>query len=73
MTQVVVRRDAGEYKVWIALDDGFEPPDGLCFIIGLGLTRDEAVAAAVADLEAVLERLQGPASPAEVRRSPVAG
>lgn len=55
-------RDAGhdpgdEYVVW--LNTEMSDFDGL--ILGLGATRDAAVAQAVATLEALTDRLQGPA------------
>jgi hypothetical protein len=50
----------GGWSVWINLDDGTEAPEGLSFIIGAGTTRDEAVAEAVADLEARIAELQQP-------------
>ncbi len=46
----------GEFAVW--LDTEVADHDGLC--IGLGATRDEAVAQAVKDLEARLAELQMP-------------
>lgn len=60
MSRVVVLQHAGKHEVWIGLDDDWHPPDGFSFIIGTGVTRDQAVAEAVADLEAALERLQQP-------------
>jgi len=49
-----------DWSVW-ATTDGEHPirgPHG--FIVGIGATRDEAVASAVADLEAAVEELQLP-------------
>ena len=57
-------QDGVEWFVWLGLDgDGDPSQEGLGFIIGGGLTRDEAVAAAVADLEAVVDDLQRPCPP----------
>ena len=60
MSMIVVREDQpGDWQVWIGLDgDGDPSREGVGFVIGRGATRDEAVAAAVADLEAVVDQLQ---------------
>jgi hypothetical protein len=61
MSTIAVLHDApDDWQVWIGLEDQ-TPPAGLSFIIGTGPTRDAAVAAAVKDLEDVIERLQQPA------------
>lgn len=61
MSTIVVREERpGEWEVWIGLGDGDPTADGIGFIIGLGATRDAAVAAAVHDLEAAVDRLQCP-------------
>jgi len=61
MSSVHVRYEDG-WQVWITLD-GHDPiEDAFGFIVGTGDTRDEAVAAAVKDLEAAIEELQQPAT-----------
>ena len=58
MSTILVRNDPpGKWQVWIGLGDG-DPLFDDGFIVGLGATRDEALAAAVADLEAVVAQLQ---------------
>ena len=61
VSQVLVRQEHGSetWQVWIGLDDE-DPIEGPGFIIGLAATRDEAVAEAVADLQAAVATLQGP-------------
>lgn len=49
------------WQVWISLENEHGIEQGEAFIIGSGATRDEAVAGAVADLEAQIEQLQGAA------------
>ena len=60
MMMIVVREERpGDWQAWIGLgDDGDPSREGVGFVIGRGPTRDEALAAAVADLEAVVEQLQ---------------
>lgn len=63
MSRIAILDDGpDDWQVWIALEDE-RPPHVLSFIIGSGKTRDEAVAAAVADLEACIDKLQGPLLP----------
>lgn len=50
-----------KWQVWISLDNDGGILQGEAFIIGIGATRDEAVAEAVADLEAQIEQLQAAA------------
>lgn len=58
-TKIVNAGDA--WEVWIGLDgDGDPTAEGMGFIVGAGPTRDEAVRAAVADLEAAVDTLQLP-------------
>lgn len=61
MSVVSIRAYGGEWEVWLSLDDGTKAPAGLSFVIGVGATRDEAVADAVKDLEAKIQQLQQPA------------
>lgn len=59
MSALRVQRDGDDWLVWIGLEgDGDISREGLGFVIGVGKTRDAAVAEAVADLEAVVARLQ---------------
>ena len=61
MSRIVIIEEPATYAVWIGLeDDVCAPPEGFSFVIGVGMTRDEAVAAAVQDLEAAIETLQAP-------------
>jgi len=58
MSAITVTGEGTDWDVWINLDDGTTAPSGLSFIIGSGATHEEAVAAAVADLEAAIDQLQ---------------
>jgi len=63
MSRIVIIEEPATYAVWIGLEDSssvIAPPEGFSFVIGVGMTRDEAVAAAVQDLEAAIETLQAP-------------
>ena len=57
MSTVTVLDTGGEWEVWLGLDDGATPPDGLNFIIGIGPTRREAIQGAYQDLEQVIREL----------------
>lgn len=59
MSELRIVEDDGWWMVWLNPDH--QEYSGLC--IGGAHTRDEAVAIAVKDLEAVLEQLQQPALP----------
>ena len=60
-TKITVRQEpSGWWEVWLALDKGDPLTQPCSFIIGLGPTKDAAKAAAVAELEAVVEFLQLP-------------
>ena len=60
MSQIVVLHEGpDDWQVWIGLEDQ-RPPAGWSFSIGTGQTRNAAVADAVKDLEAQIERLQQP-------------
>lgn len=63
------RHEGGEWCVWCGLDEvGADPSNDLYgFVIGAGRTRDEAVAQAVAELEAATEELQAPPGVVEER------
>ncbi len=51
----------GQYEVWIGPASDLESNNVInAFVAGIGSTRDAAVTEAVGELEAVLERLQGP-------------
>ena len=60
MSEIFVLEDGGEWEVWIGLDGDTPAPGGCSFIISVGITRDEAVQAAVLDLEGAIDALQGP-------------
>jgi len=52
----------GEYEVWVGPAGDLERDNIInAFIAGIGSTRDEAVAAAVRELEALTVALQEPA------------
>ena len=57
MSKVTVLNTGGEWEVWIGLNDGATPPDGLNYIIGIGPTRRKAVLCAYQDLEQVILEL----------------
>jgi len=63
MSKIFVLKDPmfRTWDVWIGLEDGSEPPDGLNFIIGCGPTRAEALQRAEADLTAALADLRAAA------------
>ena len=61
MAEITIRRDGDQYHVWIQLTAGDPYEQHEAFIVGAGLTRDDAVAAAVQELEAAIETLQLPA------------
>lgn len=49
-----------QWHVWAQLEPGDPSEMGESFIIGLGDTRDEAIAMAVKDLEDTVDALQRP-------------
>ena len=57
---LITHKGDDDWDVWITLPDHDAIHDAVGFIIGSGETRDAAVAAAVADLESAVERLQSP-------------
>ncbi len=64
MSVVKIFNTNGEFAVW--LDTEVVDHDGIC--LGLGATRDAAVADAVADLEARLAELQLPSTAFQTRQ-----
>ena len=68
MSRLLISHDGfTDWHVWITLP-GHDPiKDKYGFVIGCGSTRDEAVAAAVADLESGLDLLQSPPGVIEER------
>lgn len=50
----------GDYSVWVSLPHHDPVQDIYGFIIGVGESRDDAVADAVKELEGLVARLQGP-------------
>jgi hypothetical protein len=65
MSLVTILKDGDDWSVWIQLEDGSKPTEGLAFVIGCGKTLDEAVADAVRDLEAAIDELHAVTEPAE--------
>jgi hypothetical protein len=60
--KIVVNQDGpDDWGVWAGLPDSDPATDAFGFCIGVGATRDEAVAWAVKALEAAAEKLQEPA------------
>ena len=57
MSTITIEHDDA-WQVWIGLDSDSPPPDGYSFIIGVGATRDDAVAEAIADLAVAIAQLQ---------------
>ena len=64
---LLIEASDGEYSVWVSLPDHDPIKDAFGFVIGTGVTRDQAVAAAVVELEDLLGRLQGPPGTIEER------
>lgn len=63
MSAIKIAQEFGEWLVWLGLEGDGDPSTNVSgFVIGVGATRDAAVAAAVADLEAAVESLQQPES-----------
>ena len=60
MSEVSILTDGHEWAVWIQLEAGNPLLSANSFIVGIGITREAAVADAVSELEAVIERLQSP-------------
>jgi hypothetical protein len=58
MSALTIRDDNGDWQVWIALKKGNPTRMNESFIVGMGATRDEAVADAVKDLETCIDELQ---------------
>lgn len=48
----------GEYQVWVQLEEGRPERQGNSFIIGVGPTKLDAIAAAIKDLHETLEAIR---------------
>ena len=57
---LLVTRNGLDWDVWISLPDHDPIEDAFGFVVGVGRTRDAAVADAVQALEEAVERLQAP-------------
>jgi hypothetical protein len=64
---LITRTGDDDWQVWITLPDHDALRDAFGFVIGTGATRDAALAAAVADLEAAVDALQAPPGVIEER------
>lgn len=61
MSKLLIHQEAqDDWQVWISLPGHNPLEDPFGFIIGLGVTRGDAVGTAVADLEAAINELQSP-------------
>lgn len=67
LSLLITRDGDGDWCVWMSLPDHDPELDAFGFVIGIGATRDAAVADAVAELEGVGVRLQAPAGAVEER------
>ena len=65
MSKIAILDTGGEWEVWVGLDDGATPPDGLNYIIGSGRTRAEAIQQAQNDLHRALADLHTAAAKAQ--------
>lgn len=57
MSRVWLRQDEGAWQVWIALNDDHDHLSSEAFIVGLGESKQEAVADAIQGLAARLVEL----------------
>ena len=55
------------WEAWFGLDGTDPSSDAVGFCVGMGKTRNQAVAAAASELEAALEELQSPPGVIEER------
>lgn len=66
---LLITRDGRDWDVWISLPNHDPIKDVFGFAIGVGDTRDAAVADAVQALEEAVERLQAPPGQIEERQA----
>jgi hypothetical protein len=70
MKLLITHDRGGDWNVWATLPDHDPLHDVYGFVVGVGKSRDAAVADAVAVFEAAIEELQAPPGAVEERALP---